>query len=101
ELANESNTNLTEARDNIGDSITLLGREWETVFGNASYTGGLALLLRGQLEALNNRSYTATNMSGVEVPVIEAYADALASMIADGVKFFYRLAQEISDAFYI
>ncbi|WP_456329284.1 hypothetical protein [Archaeoglobus sp.] len=92
------NDNLTSQRTNISESIRMMATNTSVVFGDVDGNQGLAALMKYQVKALQNESMTTTNSTGVEVPLVEAYAEALANTITDNVKFTMELFKAIPDA---
>lgn len=90
--------NLTSQRTNISESIRMMATNTSVVFGDVEGTQGLAALLKYQVKALQNKSITTTNSTGEEVPLVEAYAEALANTITDNIKFTMELFKAIPDA---
>nr|WP_276627457.1 hypothetical protein [Archaeoglobus fulgidus] len=95
-LANSDN--LTSQRTNISESIRMMATNTSVVFGDTEGSQGLAALMKYQVKALQNTSITTTNSTGVEVPLVEAYAEALANTITDNVKFMMELFKAIPNA---
>jgi len=95
-LADE--TNLSSARVNISDAIKMMATNTSVVFGDVEGTQGLAALLKYQLDALQNTSIMTKNSTGVNVPLVEAYAEAIANTIVDNIKFTMELFKAIPDA---
>ncbi|MBO8180347.1 MAG: hypothetical protein H0Z19_07700 [Archaeoglobus sp.] len=90
--------NLTSQRTNISESIRMMATNTSVVFGDVEGTQGLAALLNYQVKALQNKSITTTNSTGAKVPLVEAYAEALANTITDNIKFTMELFKAIPDA---
>ncbi len=93
ELADTSNTNLTDARTNISLAIAYLATNTTTVFGDTAGSAGMSYLLKKQVEALENRSITYNS-----VPLIEAYARATANTIYENVLFMTELFKVLPKA---
>lgn len=90
--------NLTSQRTDISESIRMMATNTSVVFGDTEGSQGLAALMKYQLKALQNKSITTTNSTGVEVPLVEAYAEALANTITDNIKFMMELFKAIPNA---
>ncbi len=93
ELADTSNTNLTDARTNISLAIAYMATNTTTVFGDTAGSAGMSYLLKKQVEALENRSITYNG-----VPLIEAYARATANTIYENVLFMTELFKVLPKA---
>ncbi len=93
ELADTSNTNLTNARTDISEAIAYLATNTTTVFGDTDGSAGLSYLLKKQVQALENTSLTYNGE-----PLIEAYANAIADTIYDNTLFMMKLFEAIPQA---
>ena len=98
ELANTSNTNLTQQRKDLSEAIRYMANNTTVVFGDTAGTAGLSLLLKHQVLALQNRSIETLNSTGQMVPLVEAYADALITMVVKNIYFTVELLKAIPDA---
>jgi len=90
--------NLSSARTNISEAIRLMATNTSVVFGDVDGNSGLAALMKYQVKALQNTSITTLNSTGAEVPLVEAYAEALANTIVDNIKFMMELFKAIPEA---
>ena len=98
ELANTSNTNLTQQRKDLSEAIRYMANNTTVVFGDTAGTAGLSLLLKHQVLALQNRSIETLNSTGQMVPLVEAYADALITMVVKNIYFTVELLKAIPQA---
>jgi len=98
ELANTSNTNLSQQRVDLSDAIRYMATNTSVVFGDTAGTAGLSLLLKHQVLALQNKSIETLNSTGQMVPLVEAYADALITMVVKNIYFTVELLKAIPDA---
>ncbi|MEM0203470.1 MAG: hypothetical protein QXO16_05830 [Archaeoglobaceae archaeon] len=87
----KDNTNLTK----LGLAINYLGRNASVVFGDSAGTQGIALLIKGQYNALNNvsRTYDGTT------PLLTAYVGTIADQIHSTVLFMIELGKATKSAF--
>ncbi|MFN3330442.1 MAG: hypothetical protein ACK419_05915, partial [Pyrinomonadaceae bacterium] len=81
----QDNTNLTK----LGLAINYLGRNASVVFGDADGTQGLALLIKGQYNALKNSSRTYEG----DTPLLKAYINAIADQIYSTTLFLIELGK--------
>jgi|GEM_PF-759249 len=98
ELANTSNTNLTQQRKDLSEAIRYMANNTTVVFGDTAGTAGLSLLLKHQVLALQNKSIETLNSTGQMVPLVDAYAEALITMVVKNIYFTVELLKAIPDA---
>jgi len=90
--------NLASQRQNLSEAIRYMANNTTVVFGDTAGTAGLSLLLKHQVLALQNRSIETLNSTGQMVPLVEAYADALITMVVKNIYFTVELLKAIPDA---
>ena len=98
ELANTSNTNLTQQRKDLSEAIRYMANNTTVVFGDTAGNAGLSKLLKHQVLALQNKSIETLNSTGEMVPLVEAYADALITMVVKNIYFTVELLKAIPQA---
>ena len=98
ELANTSNTNLTQQRKDLSEAIRYMANNTTVVFGDTAGTAGLSLLLKHQVLALQKESIVTLNSTGQMVPLVDAYAEALITMVVKNIYFTVELLKAIPDA---
>ena len=90
--------NLASQRQNLSEAIRYMANNTTVVFGDTAGTAGLSLLLKHQVLALQNRSIETLNSTGQMVPLVEAYADALITMVVKNIYFTVELLKAIPQA---